>query len=130
MFRMLASRSVAVVFAILLLAGCTKSTPQKSETGQDGKAVRVAKERLGMPQSGEAHFKRYCSPCHPDGGNVSDASRPLYGSVLRSNHITTPEDIVRIMRNPLSRMIRFDVSTLSDKDARAIAEYILATFNH
>jgi len=73
-------------------------------------------------------FKQYCSSCHPDGGNVSDPQRPLYGSALRRNHITKPEDIVRILRNPLSRMIRFDVSTLSDKDARAIAEYVLATF--
>ncbi|MDA8430133.1 MAG: cytochrome c [Geobacteraceae bacterium] len=130
MLRTLASRSVTVLSTALLLIGCTNTTPQKSENGQAGKVAPVAKERPGVPRSGEALFKQYCSPCHPDGGNVSDASRPLYGSVLRSNHITTPEDIVRIMRNPLSRMIRFDVSTLSDQDARAIAEYILATFNH
>jgi cytochrome c6 len=48
--------------------------------------------------------------------------------VLKKNNITTPDDIVRIMRKPLSRMIRFDASTLSDKDARAIAEYVLKTF--
>jgi cytochrome c6 len=48
--------------------------------------------------------------------------------VLKKNHIASADDIIRIMRNPISRMIRFDVSTLSDRDARAIAEYILTTF--
>jgi hypothetical protein len=32
------------------------------------------------------------------------------------------------MRNPKSRMIRLDPSTLSDKDARVIADYVLKTF--
>jgi cytochrome c6 len=89
--------------------------------------VRVPAKPDTSP-SGEALFKQYCSSCHPNGGNVSDPGRALYGSALRRNHITKPEDIVRIIRNPLSRMIRLDVSTLSDQDARVIAEYILATF--
>jgi len=80
------------------------------------------------PPSGEALFKQYCAACHPDGGNVSDPGRSLHRSVLKSNHISTADDIIRVMRNPISRMIRFDASTLSDRDARAIAEYILTTF--
>lgn len=121
-------RILMVVVAVAnLLGGCRQETPQKAETGQAAVTARST-ERSGLPQSGEALFKQYCSTCHPDGGNVSDPSRPLYGSVLRRNHIATPEAIVRIMRNPLSRMIRFDASTLSDKEARAIAEYVLATF--
>jgi len=79
-------------------------------------------------RDGEALFRQFCSACHPNGGNVSDPERTLYGSVLRRKHITTPEDIVRIMRNPLSRMLRFDATALPDKDARAIAEYVLKTF--
>ena len=114
-----------VTFVTALLSGCAKETPQKPETGHDVSGVQ---ERVGILSSGEALFKQYCSTCHPNGGNVSDPRHPLYGSALRRNHITTPEDIVRIMRNPLSRMIRFDRSTLSDKDAGAIAEYVLATF--
>lgn len=82
----------------------------------------------GASPDGEALFRQYCAACHPDGGNVSDPKRTLYGSALKKNHIATPEDIVRIMRKPLSRMIRFDPSTLSDRDARAIAEYVLKTF--
>jgi len=80
-------------------------------------------------RTGEALYKQYCSPCHPDGGNVSDRQRTLRGSALRKRNIATPEAIVNIMRHPISRMIRFDEATISDKDAQAIAEYILANFN-
>lgn len=133
MLTALPTLCVIVIFAAGLLAGCTQEAPRKAETGQaaTGQAatsVQVATESPGMPRSGEALFRQYCSNCHPDGGNASDPSRPLYVSALRRNHITTPEDILRIMRKPLSRMIRFDVSTLSDRDARTIADYILTTF--
>ena len=80
-------------------------------------------------RTGEELFKQYCSPCHPDGGHVSDRQRTLRGSALKKRNIATPEAIVNIMRNPISRMIRFDEATISDKDAQAIAEYILANFN-
>lgn len=119
---------VMVAVAATVLAGCRQETAQQAETGQHAAAVPVATNRPDMLRSGEALFKQYCSSCHPNGGNVSDPRRPLYGSALKRNHLTRPEDIVRIMRNPVSRMIRFDVTTLSDKDALAIAEYILVAF--
>jgi cytochrome c6 len=118
-------RSVVVICCLCLLVGCAKEGSQQVASSQPLKAVT---EKTGESGSGEALFKQYCFSCHPDGGNVSDPGRPLYGAVLKRNRITTPEDVVRIMRHPLSRMIRFDVSTLSDKDARAIAEYVLITF--
>jgi len=110
------------------LAGCRQESTPKVETGQHEAAVPAATKRPDMLRSGEALFKQYCSSCHPNGGNVSDPRRPLYGSALKRNHLDRPDDIVRIMRNPVSRMIRFDVATLSDKDALAIAEYVLAEF--
>lgn len=115
---------VVLVISIGTLTGCSKDQPQKAAV-----TPAVSSPNFQEPvRDGEALFKQYCAACHPNGGNVSDPKRALYGSILKSNHITTPEDIVRIMRNPLSRMIRFDASTLSDKDARAIAEYVLKTF--
>lgn len=112
---------VVLVMLIAIVAGCSKDQSQKVAVAPEGSAT------AGV-HGGEALFKQYCAVCHPNGGNVSDPERALYGSVLRKKHITTPEDIVRIMRNPLSRMIRFDQSTLSDRDARVIAEYVLKTF--
>lgn len=117
---------LAMVFS--LLAGCNKEAERKAEappSANTPQAMIGLDERL---KSGEPLFKENCSPCHPDGGNTSDPERTLHGPVLRTNHITRPEDIVRIMRHPVSRMIRFDETTISDRDAKAIAEYILTTF--
>lgn len=119
--------SVAAV-AICLLGGCSKEAPRQSEAPRTVPVQQAAPAPQVRMQSGEELFRQFCHNCHPDGGNVSDPRRPLYGSALRRNHITTPEDIVRIMRNPLSRMIRFDAKTIPDEDARRIAEYVLKTF--
>ena len=113
-----------LLVSTVTVTACDRDEPQKVTVAPAG-AVSTAQEPA---RDGEALFRQYCSACHPNGGNVSDPERSLYGSVLKGKHITTAEDIVRIMRNPLSRMIRFDPSTLSDRDARAIAEYVLKTF--
>jgi len=122
MFRTTTGACCATALAVCLLEGCSKETPPTAPVQQ------TASNPQRNTQSGEALFRQFCHNCHPDGGNVSDPKRSLHGSALRKNHITTPEDIVRIMRNPRSRMIRFDAETISDKDARAIAEYVLTTF--
>jgi cytochrome c6 len=115
---------VLLVISVVTLSGCNKDTPQKATETSATSAPDIQES----VRDGEALFKQYCASCHPNGGNVSDPKRALYGSILKSKHISTPEDIVRIMRNPQSRMIRFDPSTLPDRDARAIADYILKTF--
>jgi cytochrome c6 len=120
----MAKLGLLLVISIGAVMGCSRNEPRKASVPPAGSAP-TAQEPAG---DGEALFKQYCSPCHPNGGNVSDPKRTLYVSVLRKKQITTPEDIVRIMRNPLSRMIRFDPATLSDREARAIAEYVLKTF--
>jgi len=106
------------------LVGCSKE-PQRST---EASSAPAPSNQVGQPQTGEQLFKQFCSSCHPDGGNVSDPDRSLHGSALQKNHITKPEDVIRIMRKPQSRMIRFDVAAISDRDARAIAEYVLKTF--
>ena len=114
--------------AVCLLCGCSKEAPRETESPRRAPVQQAASNPQGQTQSGEELFRKFCHNCHPDGGNVSDPKKTLHGSALRKNRITKPEDIVRIMRNPLSRMIRFDVETISDKDARTIAEYVLNTF--
>jgi cytochrome c6 len=106
------------------LSACTKKEPQNSAAAPTSSEVNLPRQT----HTGEELFKQYCAVCHPDGGNISDPPRSLHGSVLRANHISTSRDIVRIIRNPRSRMIRFDVATLPDVDAMAIADYILTTF--
>ena len=120
----MAKLCVLLLVSTVTVTGCSRDEPQKVTATPAGLAATVQEPA----RDGEALFRQYCATCHPNGGNVSDPERTLYGSVLRRKHITTAEDIVRIMRKPLSRMIRFDRSTLSDRDARAIAEYVLKAF--
>lgn len=110
----------------LMLAGCGGDSGR--ETGiPPVPPKRVAHVREPL-KTGEALFRQNCSACHPEGGNVSDPARSLHRAALRAHHIHTADDIIHIMRHPISRMIRFDRSALSDEDARAIAEYVLTTF--
>jgi cytochrome c6 len=115
---------LVLVISIGTISGCSKDQSQKVSIPTASPAGKTPEP---VPD-GEALFRQYCSSCHPNGGNASDPERTLHGSVLKKKHITSSDDIVRIMRNPLSRMIRFDAATLPDRDARAIADYVLKTF--
>ncbi len=125
MCRLNVRAAVLPAVSLLFVAGCSQEPAGKPQ--QASRPVVTAAGAV-RSQDGEALFRQFCASCHPDGGNVSDPRRSLRGTVLRSNHITTADDIVRIMRNPISRMIRFDAATLPDRDAVAIAEYVLTTF--
>ncbi len=121
MGRVALQTCAVLTVAMSVLGGCRREEVQKTGSMPAVPAPQTV-------QTGEELFKQYCSPCHPDGGNVSDPERTLHGSALRANRIIRPEDIVRVMRNPVSRMIRFDAATISDREARAIAEYVLTAF--
>ena len=85
----------------------------------------------GTPASknaGEAKFKEQCAVCHPDGGNIVNPKKTLLKKDRAANNIKTEADIIKIMRNPGPGMTKFDEKTVSDKDAHAIAAYILKTF--
>ncbi|HXX57360.1 MAG TPA: c-type cytochrome [Thermodesulfovibrionales bacterium] len=79
-------------------------------------------------KSGEVLFKENCSPCHPDGGNIINPKKTLHKKDREANKVLTAEDIVKLMRNPGPGMLKFDEMTVSEKDAKAIAEYIIKTF--
>ncbi|MEW6001242.1 MAG: c-type cytochrome [Nitrospirota bacterium] len=79
-------------------------------------------------KTGEELFKQHCSVCHPDGGNIVNPKKTLHKKDLDANNIKRLQDIVKIMRNPGTGMTQFDRTTISDKDAKKIAEYILKTF--
>ena len=73
-------------------------------------------------------FEEYCAACHPKGGNIINAQKPLSKKSMAAHGIKTEKDIVAKMRNPGPGMTKFDAKTVSDKEATAIAGYILKTF--
>ncbi len=79
-------------------------------------------------QAGETLFKQHCAVCHPGGSNIINPQKTLQKKVRESNNIKTANDIMKQIRNPGPGMTKFDTKTLSDKDARLIANYILNTF--
>jgi len=77
---------------------------------------------------GEKAFAKNCAVCHMNGGNTINPAKPINKKTLKAKGIRKPADIVRQMRNPGPGMTRFDEKTIPDKEAKAIAEYILRTF--
>lgn len=78
--------------------------------------------------NGEAEFKEHCTVCHPDGGNIISAQKTLHRKDLEANNIKTAADVIKTMRKPGPGMTAFDEKAVSEKEAQAIAEYILKTF--
>lgn len=102
------------VFWLQGMAGCSR---------EERKFVPPAE-----PARGGGLFAQYCAGCHPDGGNLLYPQKTLHRIDLAANGITTSAGIVAKMRSPGRGMRQFDKAALSDNDARAIAQYILATF--
>jgi cytochrome c6 len=73
-------------------------------------------------------FNKHCAVCHPDGGNIIKPEDTLKKGHLAKEGITDWQGIVKMMRNPEPGMTKFDAKTISDKDAKKIAEYVLKTF--
>lgn len=101
--------SVLLVIAVFVLAG-----------------AGFTKEEEGI--SGAELFKDNCAPCHPDGGNVYNPQKTLLKKDRDANNLKKKSDIINKMRNPGPGMMKFDEDTISDKDAKKIADYILKTF--
>ena len=73
-------------------------------------------------------FQQHCASCHPGGGNIINAAFTLHKKDRDAHGVKTAKDIIGKMRNPGPGMPRFDAKTITDKDANAIAGYILKTF--
>jgi len=110
---------ICFIFAVSLVA-CEKSKEQAGTAEQ---------AKQGEVKSGESLFKQNCAVCHPDGGNNVNPQRTLHMKDREANGVKTAADIIGKMRNPGPGMTKFDETTLPDKDASAIAEYVLKTFN-
>ena len=130
-----------ICFVLILLAAvvpaCSteKSVPEgKNNQGlmQKEEAGAVITEKVttsAKPETnGEALFMQHCVKCHRNGGNIINRDKPITGSALRENNITTAEDIVRVMRNPGPKMKIYSEEQVPDSQALKIGEYILETF--
>ncbi|HMK43857.1 MAG TPA: c-type cytochrome [Dissulfurispiraceae bacterium] len=84
--------------------------------------------KKGKPLSGAVEFKEHCAVCHPEGGNIVNPQKTLRSKDLAANGIKKPADIIKKMRAPGPGMTQFDKKTIPDKEAQAIAQYILKTF--
>jgi len=78
--------------------------------------------------SGAELFSLHCAACHPDGGNTINPEKTLHSAGLRANNIRSAEDIVEKMRNPGAGMPKFSQAVIPDREARLIAEHVLAAF--
>jgi cytochrome c6 len=79
-------------------------------------------------KAGEELFKKHCSACHPEGGNIINPQKTLQKKDRIANNIKSAKDIIGKMRKPGPGMTEFDKKAVSDKEAKEIAEYILKTF--
>ena len=79
-------------------------------------------------KTGEQLFNEHCSMCHPEGGNIINPKKTLQKKDREANNIKTADDAIRIMRKPGPGMTAFDKNSLSDKDARKIADYLFKKF--
>ena len=96
-----------------LLAGCDRNGGEAMVPGAE---------------TGEALFLRLCSGCHPGGRNVKYPAKSLDRMTLAANGITEPRDVVHILRNPGPGMPLFDRARLSDREAEAVARYVITAF--
>ena len=105
-----------LIGTVALLAVCMFATSGLADT-KKGEKIDGAKE-----------FKEHCAVCHPDGGNVVNPKKTLAKKDREANGVKTAKDIIKNMRKPGPGMTAFDAKTISDKEAKAIADYVLKTF--
>jgi uncharacterized membrane protein len=72
-------------------------------------------------KAGEKIYTVNCSTCHPHGGNVIDAGKP----VLHSPKLKTFDDFVAWVRHPDAPMPPFPASKISEEEAKALYQYIM-----
>jgi len=73
-------------------------------------------------------FDKFCASCHPNGGNIMNAQKTLSKKSMAARGIKNEKDIVAKMRNPGPGMSKFDAKAVPEKEATAIAGYVLKTF--
>jgi uncharacterized membrane protein len=93
-----------------------------------GQLVYGGKTRPSPEQfkAGEKIFTVNCSTCHPHGGNVIDASKP----VMQSPKLQTFDDFVAWVRHAEPPMPSFSSSKLSETELKEVYEYIMKVLEY
>ena len=87
-----------------------------------------ADTKKGGKIDGKKEFEEHCVVCHKDGGNMITPAKTLSKKDRTANGVKSAKDIIKLMRKPGPGMTAFDSKTISDKEAKAIADYIIKTF--
>ena len=87
-----------------------------------------ADTKKGGKIDGKKEFEEHCAVCHKDGGNMITPAKTLSKKDREANGVKSSKDIIKLMRKPGPGMTAFDSKTISDKEAKAISDYILKTF--
>jgi cytochrome c6 len=91
-------------------------------------AAALADTPKGGKIDGKKEFEEHCAVCHANGGNIVNKAKTLSKKDREANGIKSVKEIVATMRKPGPGMTEFDKKTVSDKEATAIAKYIIKTF--
>ena len=87
-----------------------------------------ADTKKGQKIDGKREFEEHCTVCHKDGGNIANPAKTLSKKDREANGVKNAKAIIAKMRKPGPGMTAFDKKTISDKEAKAIADYVLKTF--
>lgn len=106
----------SLIAIAMLLVACLSAT-----TG-------LCATKNGEKINGMKKYEEHCKVCHPNGGNTINPQKSLHSKSLKAHGLKSVNGIIGKMRNSGPEMTKFDDKIISDKDAKAIAEYILKTF--
>jgi len=91
-------------------------------------AFAFADHEKGGKIDGKKEFDEHCAVCHANGGNIVNPKFTLHKKDREANGVKSVKDIIAKIRKPGPGMTEFDTKTVSDKEATAIAKYIIKTF--
>jgi len=118
-------KTVIAMFTALLFSAV--SGAQVATAASPAVASEPAAAPVDLKKGGEL-FKKHCTMCHPDGGNIVNPKKSLKKGSLESRNIREAADIVRVMRSPGQGMMKFDEKAIPEADAIQVGAYILTTF--
>ena len=101
---------------------------KKEAVGTMASTGQVRDQATDTASAGKELFKEHCAVCHHNGGNSVRPEKTLHRKSREKNGIKSAEDIIQLMRDPGPGMTEFNNTDIPDKDAKAIADYILKTF--